>query len=193
MPPDHAPSPPLPRSRNADRTRADILRAACRAFSVHGYAQATVRQIASDAGINVALIVRYFGSKEGLFDAALMESLDIERLIAGDRNAFGERLAQLLTDASEDSRNPLAMMLLATSDTVARTVVLKRLTARVTAPLARWLRGRDACERAVRITMLSSGYLTYQLLLPIPDRSVADVYSTREWLAKALQDQVDCG
>lgn len=190
MKPVPATTPPRP--RNADRTREDILRAACHAFSVHGYAQATVRQIASDAGINVALVIRYFGSKEGLFEAALLESLDIDRLIAGDRNAFGDRLAHLLTNASGDSPNPLAMMLLATSDIAARAVTLKRLTTHVTVPLARWLRGRNARERAVRITMLSSGYLTYQLLLPVPDRSAADVSDTREWLAKALQDQVDC-
>lgn len=143
-------------------------------------------------GINVALVVRYFGGKEGLFESALLESLDIDRLIAGDRNAFGDRLAHLLSDASGDSPNPLAMMLLATSDTAARAVALKRLTTHVTAPLARWLRGRDTRERAVRITMLASGYLTYQLLLPVSDRSAGGVSSTREWLAKALQDQVDC-
>lgn len=187
-----APARKPPRPRNADRTREDILRAACRAFSADGYARATVRQIASDAGINVALVLRYFGSKEGLFDAALMDSLDIGRLISGDRNTFGDRLAQLLTDASEELPNPLAMMLLATSDSAARAVALKRLTLRVTGPLARWLRGPDAHERAVRITMLSSGYLTYQLLLPVPDRSVAGVSDTREWLAKALQALVDC-
>ena len=185
------PAHPPPRPRNADRTREDILRAACHAFSVHGYAQATVRQIASDAGINVALVLRYFGSKERLFEAALLESLNIGRLIEGERNAFGDRLARLLTDASGDSPNPLAMMLLATSDTAARAVTLERLTTHVTAPLARWLRGRNARERAVRITMLSSGYLTYHLLLPVADRSATDVSATREWLANALQDQVD--
>ncbi|WP_169926777.1 TetR/AcrR family transcriptional regulator [Massilia putida] len=186
------PVQPPPRPRNADLTREDILRAACHAFAVHGYAQATVRQIASDAGINVALVVRYFGSKECLFEAALLKSLDIDRLIAGERNAFGDRLAHLLTDASGDSPNPLAMMLLAMSDAAARAVTLERLTTHVTEPLARWLCGRNARERAVRIMMLSSGYLTYQLLLPVADRSATDVSATREWLAQALQDQVDC-
>ena len=36
-----------------------------------GYAATTVRDIADDAGVNVALINRYFTSKEGLFEACL--------------------------------------------------------------------------------------------------------------------------
>ena len=38
---------------------------------MNGYAATTVRDIADDAGVNVALIARYFGSKEGLFEACL--------------------------------------------------------------------------------------------------------------------------
>jgi AcrR family transcriptional regulator len=59
------------RHRDAAATRADLLRAARRRFARDGYDGASVRDIAADAGANVALISRYFGSKDGLFVEAL--------------------------------------------------------------------------------------------------------------------------
>lgn len=53
------------------RTRALLLESARRRFAHDGYAATTVRDIADDAGVNVALINRYFRSKEGLFEACL--------------------------------------------------------------------------------------------------------------------------
>ncbi|TIH40622.1 TetR/AcrR family transcriptional regulator [Subtercola vilae] len=48
-----------------------MLHAARRRFARDGYSATTVRDIAADAGVNVALISRYFVSKEGLFEACL--------------------------------------------------------------------------------------------------------------------------
>jgi AcrR family transcriptional regulator len=60
-----------PRRRDAAGTRRLLLDAARRRFAADGYTAATVRDIATDAGVNVALINRYFTSKEGLFEACL--------------------------------------------------------------------------------------------------------------------------
>ena len=54
--------------RDADGTRQRLLEAARIRFARDGYSTTTVRDIAADAGVNVALISRYFGSKEGLFE-----------------------------------------------------------------------------------------------------------------------------
>ena len=59
------------RSRDAAGTRRLLLDAARHRFAHDGYATTTVRDIATDAGVNVALINRYFVSKEGLFEACL--------------------------------------------------------------------------------------------------------------------------
>jgi AcrR family transcriptional regulator len=64
-------TPAAPRRRDAAGTRRLLLEAARRRFAADGYAAATVRDIATDAGVNVALINRYFTSKEGLFEACL--------------------------------------------------------------------------------------------------------------------------
>jgi AcrR family transcriptional regulator len=58
------------RPRNASKTRADILSAARRRFGAEGYERATLRAVAADVGVDAALVIRYFGSKQDLFAAA---------------------------------------------------------------------------------------------------------------------------
>lgn len=59
------------RRRDADRTRRDLLAAASELFAANGYSGTTLRQIGARAGVDPALIVRYFGGKTALFIAAL--------------------------------------------------------------------------------------------------------------------------
>ena len=59
----------VPRRRDADATRAALLTAARELFAERGFEQTTVRDIAARAGVNQALLFRYFGSKDGLFHA----------------------------------------------------------------------------------------------------------------------------
>ncbi|WP_406473525.1 TetR/AcrR family transcriptional regulator [Streptomyces platensis] len=53
--------------RDAQGTRLRLLDAASELFAERGYERATVRDIASRAGVNQALLFRYFGSKKALF------------------------------------------------------------------------------------------------------------------------------
>ncbi|MEU7826675.1 TetR family transcriptional regulator [Catellatospora sp. NPDC049133] len=64
------------RRRDAAGTRQLLLDAARRRFATDGYTGTTVRDIADEAGVNVALISRYFTSKEGLFEACLVGAVD---------------------------------------------------------------------------------------------------------------------
>ncbi|GGN33646.1 AcrR family transcriptional regulator [Actinoplanes campanulatus] len=73
-----------PRRRDAAKTRRLLLDAAIQRFTRDGYAATTVRDIADDAGVNVALISRYFRSKEGLFEACLTSSVDELRRNTGE-------------------------------------------------------------------------------------------------------------
>jgi AcrR family transcriptional regulator len=79
------PGAPAPRRRDAAGTRQLLLDAARRRFATDGYAATTVREIADEAGVNVALINRYFTSKEGLFEACLTGAVDeLGRAVAAD-------------------------------------------------------------------------------------------------------------
>ncbi|MFI5617218.1 TetR/AcrR family transcriptional regulator [Streptomyces sp. NPDC051567] len=62
---------PLARARKHDAaaTRAALTGAAALRFGRYGYNGTRVRDIAGDAGVDAALVYRYFGSKEALFEA----------------------------------------------------------------------------------------------------------------------------
>jgi len=64
---------------HADRgaaARRQLLTHATRIFSLKGYAGASTREICDAAGVNVASIHYYFGDKEGLYRAVLLEPID---------------------------------------------------------------------------------------------------------------------
>lgn len=87
-------------------TRDDILLAARRRFAEGGYDRATFRGIASDAGVDPALVVQFFGSKKDLFAAATATPVTLAELwdeTTKDPNAGpGLRLAKLLMMWLED-------------------------------------------------------------------------------------------
>lgn len=56
-----------PRSRNSARTRRDLLDAAAELFGERGYEKTTIRDIGERAGVDPALIARYFGNKAALY------------------------------------------------------------------------------------------------------------------------------
>jgi AcrR family transcriptional regulator len=68
------------RARNAEGTRAEILAAARERFGAEGYERTTLRAIAGDVGVDAALVIRYFGSKQDLFAAAAEFTLDLPDL-----------------------------------------------------------------------------------------------------------------
>ncbi len=66
-----------PVNANAEQTRRKILVAASELFAEHGYEGASVRQIASGAGVSLGMIRHYFGSKEGLYRACIGTAFEI--------------------------------------------------------------------------------------------------------------------
>ncbi|MEW5869048.1 MAG: TetR/AcrR family transcriptional regulator [Chloroflexota bacterium] len=60
-------------------TRERILEAARRCFSREGYTGARVAEIAREAGVNPAVIYRYFAGKRELFDALEQPELDFPK------------------------------------------------------------------------------------------------------------------
>lgn len=120
-----------PRRRNAANTRQQLLDVARDRFARDGYASTTVRHIADDAGVNVALINRYFESKEGLFSACLTAAIDELRRATGDVT-LGELpgiIAEQIAGVGNDGGPHQALLLLLRSsgderaDTIRLTVL----------------------------------------------------------------------
>src|SRR5919107_1746006 len=61
------------RLRDAAASRRALLEAAGELFHARGYEGATTREIGDRAGVDPALIARYFGGKEGLYLAVLSD------------------------------------------------------------------------------------------------------------------------
>lgn len=60
------------RWRTGQQNRQRIIDVARDRFMRDGYERATVRAIAADAGVDVAMVYYFFGSKEGLFTASAL-------------------------------------------------------------------------------------------------------------------------
>ena len=81
--------------RNAAETRKRLLQAARRLFATANYVSVGIREIGAEAGVNPALISRYFGSKRDLF-------LEVASILNDEGNAA-------LPEASPLERTNLAM------------------------------------------------------------------------------------
>jgi AcrR family transcriptional regulator len=94
------------RPRGTTSTRADILAAARRHFLADGYDRVTLRSVAADAGVDVALVSYYFGSKKGLFGAAMALAANPAVLLAGELtgplNSLPERVVRTVLRAWDD-------------------------------------------------------------------------------------------
>jgi AcrR family transcriptional regulator len=89
-------------------TREAIAEAARRGFAELGYDRTTIRGVAEEAGIDPALVMHYFGSKQKLFLAVMELPFDPGRelppLLAGPRSQAGLRLARFAVGVMEDPR-----------------------------------------------------------------------------------------
>lgn len=191
---DSVPKTPAPRKagvkqRNAASTKAAILAAAQSAFATEGYANVGVREIAAAAGVDRALIVRYFGSKEALFEAALTERLQYGYSTDIDRENFGKEAVRNFLGESGNGPSPLLMMVMASADPTVRAVSMEIEERLVLKPLARWIGPPNGKARALNIIMLWSGFLLY-LRLGLPSlRKITP--ATRKWLEDSIQALVD--
>jgi AcrR family transcriptional regulator len=95
-------------------TRAALLEAARRRFGEAGYDATSIRAVASDAGVDPAVALHYFGSKEGLFRAALGWPFDpallASRLAADGSADVGERVARVFLEFWEDPTTGPALL-----------------------------------------------------------------------------------
>ncbi len=179
-------------ARDADVTRSRIMAAAISHFSEYGFGQTGVRDVAALASASPALVVRYFGSKERLFRAALESAMIMEPVLGVERCHLGERIARLFAGAG-NAANPLSMIILSAADPSARAISIEVLERRVIAPLAVYLGPPDAEARAARLNILWSGFLIARQLLPLSPLSGSRLPSMLRWLAEETQAIVDQG
>lgn len=78
--------------RTSQETKAAILTAARERFGTVGFQAATIRAIAADAGVDPAMVMRYYGTKDKLFAAAAEFDLRFPDFAAVDETQVGRAL-----------------------------------------------------------------------------------------------------
>ena len=137
----------------SEGTRRAILDAARATFAARGYERATIRAVAARAGVDASMVMRYFGSKAGLFTAVVTMDLQVPDLRSVPASRRGELLVRHFISRWEDPVHDDELMALlrtaVTSETVAGQLqaVLSQL---VTEPIAA-LGDEQAAERGTLI------------------------------------------
>lgn len=156
-----------PRRRSAQATSAAILAAAKAQFARLGYDSATLREIAAAAGVDVALIKRYFGGKEGLFVEALRSAVHTDRLRGWDRTTFAREVATMMAGdvhASEDRAESFQFLLRAATSPTTAPLLNVAVQERFLEPIRAWLGGDDAQARARVLAAAFIGCLVERLI-----------------------------
>jgi AcrR family transcriptional regulator len=188
---EHSTAPESSPQSSADRTRAAILAAARDCFCETGYDGTGLRAIAARAGANVALIQRYYGSKEGLFLAAILPRLDIGLLLDGPMDEFGVRVAAIMRMKVERGFDPMVALLRALATPSLAPSLSAALSRQVIAPLAARLDGDEPEMRASLILAHLAGYEMLLRVLQLPELSGAPAAAREMALATTLQDLAD--
>jgi AcrR family transcriptional regulator len=179
------------RSRNACKTRADLLSAARRRFGTEGYDRTTIRAIAADVGVDAALVLRYFGSKQELFAAAADLNLDLPDLTAVAPGRLAGALLARFFAVWEDDETFLALLRASmTSESVAET--LRQVFAAQVEPTLSAVVPDHPRERAGLVGAFIIGLATTRYALAAPGLAAMDRDQITAW-ATPVVDQLLTG
>jgi AcrR family transcriptional regulator len=178
--------PPRGRRPGSPDTRAAILDVARRRFLEDGYHTVTLRSVAAEAEVDIALISYYFGSKKGLFGAALALGANPAEVLArvveeGDLSTFPERVVRQVVAVWDDpvTGPPLiAMLKSAIDDDSVGELVRQAVGREIVDRIATLVPGRAARQRAASFTTVIAGLIVTRHLLrlePIASMTADDV------------------
>jgi AcrR family transcriptional regulator len=182
--------------RPGPSTTRDAIRAAARErFAEQGYDRVRMRDVAADAGVDVALVTYHFGSKDGLFAAALemptpMAALMADVLEQGELDDFGERFLRRVLEVWDDERTGGALVGLVRS-AMSHPPATERLREFVQAELLARIAGRldvpDADRRAALFGSQLIGLLLYRHVLHVEPVAAMPAEELVRRAAPALQ------
>ena len=140
-------------------TKEKLLQAARELFWTRGYSNVSVRDITGAAGVDAALVSRYFGGKQGLFEATLAEIPPWEAL-GVDHDQILEKAVESFAhpyDPATDAVNPFTMLLTNVIDPVMGDKIRELVQAKLADPLADKLGGENSDEKAAMLLAVLFG------------------------------------
>ena len=169
-----------------------IAQCAQEMFDQRGYAATSVRAIAAAAGIDPALVIRYFGSKEELFLRVMGLADYPGPELDGPRATLGARLAASVLAPERATMRRTFMTMIRASDYDRVRASLQETTGRLFVDhLAGLLDGPDAQLRAHLIGAQLLGIIQAWTLMVPNHVTEADLHRTIELYGRAIQQLVD--
>ena len=179
------------RRKCATTTRGEILCAARRRFLEESYENVGLREIAGDVGVDVALVGRYFGSKDALFREVLRGGEDAPFNIDIAADDLPEFLVSLIAAKNErggrEHLDKLLILLRSASSPAASEIVREAVRGDVLEPLARILDGPDAAERASLILAVLLGTTVVHTIMAVEPLRTADDAALRGRLIRLFE------
>jgi AcrR family transcriptional regulator len=177
----------------SEPTRRTILDAAREMFAARGYEQTTIRAVAAQADIDPSMVMRYFGSKAGLFAAASTSNLlvpDLRPIHPGKRGEFVVRhFVERWEHNPSDDTLVFLLRTAVTNDAVAKQLQTK-FNDLITKPIAA-LGLDDAARRGTLIGTQLLGLALCRYILQLEPIASADAHDVIADIAPAVQLQLD--
>jgi AcrR family transcriptional regulator len=180
------------REERRRRTEATILDAARSLFAEVGFEKTTIRGVAGRAGVDPALVMQYFGSKDGLFAAAARYFADRRHVDEVPREQLAAQALRDLFVGFEDDQSRAASFAVIRScltNESARAVMRDEIMSHKQAKVAETIGGPDAELRAGLLAATVIGTTIARYLLEIPSVAQAsqeDIERVLEPVLKAL-------
>ena len=163
---------PNSRAEQRRRTEARILDAATQVFFSAGYDRATIRAVASAAGVDAGLVMHYFGSKQELF-RRVIDAVPVSEVSAAPGQA-AEQILSGLPDRLE-SEPVASLTLLRSMLTNPEAAAAARASiARYQARIAQAIPADDADLRAAIISAITLGLTVSRHLIKTDELATAD-------------------
>ena len=96
----------------SQKTKEALLQEARNQFWSRGYSNVSVRDVSKAAGVDVALISRYFGSKLGLFETTLQDLPLLNTDAIKNANQLIDQVTNLFVATTRDTKNVTATSLI---------------------------------------------------------------------------------
>jgi AcrR family transcriptional regulator len=175
-------------------TREEILAAARESFAKRGYEGTSLRAVAARAGVDPALVRRFFHSKEGLLEAALDVAMrpgdQLNEVVEGDITKLGEQMIGYMLSVWSKAPNRQVMVgMLSAACTNRRGAKLLRqfITNEVLRRLGSKLDPGEAQLRASLVGSQLLGLALYRYVVKIEPLASASEEELRTFFAPTLQ------
>ena len=175
-------------------TREQIVAAAARCFAAAGYDATSVRHVAAEAGVDPALVRRFFGGKDQLFTQVASALIDPERALAavtvGPPEAAAERLLRYFLSLLGDVAQPgpfLGLVRSAVTSEHAAGLLRRFLAERVLGQIAATLRADRPGLRAALVASQLVGLAVTRYAVRLAPLTAADDGQLIDWVGPVLQ------